>query len=90
MKSLITGAAGAIGSTLVKGMKEKHTLRGLDVNPMPDLEDVVQGDVSDFDTLLKATEGMDAVIHLTGNDSQWGEVLQNALSGTSPCADHMF
>ncbi len=82
MKILITGAAGAIGSTLVKGMKEKHTLRGLDVNPMPDLEDVVQGDVSDFDTLLKATEGMDAVIHLTGNDSQWGEVLQNALSGT--------
>ena len=52
------------------------------VNPMPDLEDTVQGDVSDFDTLLKATEGMDAVIHLPGNDSQWGEVLQNALTGT--------
>lgn len=81
MKILITGAAGAIGSTLVKGMKDRHSLRGLDQRPIRDLEDTIQGDVSDFDTLLKATEGMDAVIHLTGNDSQWEEVLQNALVG---------
>lgn len=82
MKILITGAAGAIGSTLIKGMKDRHSLRGLDQRPIPDLEDTIQGDVSDFDTLLKATEGMDAVIHLTGNDSQWEEILQNALVGT--------
>ena len=82
MKILITGAAGAIGSTLVKGMKDRHSIRGLDLQPMPDLEDTIEGDVSDFDTLLKATEGMDAVIHLTGNDSQWEEVLQHALVGT--------
>lgn len=30
MKILITGAAGAIGSTLIKGMKDRHSLRGLD------------------------------------------------------------
>ena len=64
MKVLITGAAGAVGSTLVKGMKDRHTIRGLDRLPMPDLEDAIEGDVADFDTMLKATEGMDAVIHL--------------------------
>ena len=52
MKILITGAAGAIGSTLVKGMKDRHSLRGLDRRPIPDLEDTIQGDVFDFDTLL--------------------------------------
>ena len=30
MRILITGAAGAIGSTLVKGMKDRYTLRDLD------------------------------------------------------------
>ena len=47
MKILITGAAGAIGSTLVKGLKDKYQLRGLGLIPMPDLDDTITGDIAD-------------------------------------------
>ena len=82
MRTLITGAAGAVGSTLVKGMKDRHSLRGLDRLPMPDLEDAIVGDVADFDALLEATRDMDAVIHLTGTDSEWDGVQQTNIIGT--------
>jgi len=85
MRILITGAAGAIGSTLVKGMRDRYSLRGLDRVPMPDLEDAIVGDVADFETILKATKDMDAVIHLAGVPSggaPWEEVLRNNIIGT--------
>ena len=49
---------------------------------MPDLEDTVIGDVADFDTMLEATQDMDAVIHLTGIDHEWEGVLKSNLIGT--------
>ena len=64
MRVLITGAAGKIGSVLVKGLKDKYHLRGFDRVEIPDLEDGLVGDVADFDAVLNATEGMEAVIHL--------------------------
>ncbi|MCZ6676115.1 MAG: NAD(P)-dependent oxidoreductase [Candidatus Poribacteria bacterium] len=82
MRILITGAAGAVGSTLVNGMKDRHSIRGLDRLPMPDLEDTIQGDVADFDTMCEATKDMEAVIHLTGVDREWDGVLQSNLIGT--------
>ena len=64
VRVLITGAAGRIGSVLVKGLKDRYRVRGFDRVEMPDLEDSLVGDVADFDAVLKATEGMEAVIHL--------------------------
>jgi len=81
MRVLITGAAGNIGSTLAKGMREQHELRGLDCVEMPDLEDDIIGDVADFDTVLKATREMDAVIHLAnvaGGDP-WEDSLKSMV-----------
>ena len=86
MKILITGAAGAIGSTLVRGMKDRHELRGFDREPMPDLADSIVGDIADFDAVLKATDGMEAVIHLAacpGGGCSWEEILPNNIVGTS-------
>lgn len=82
MKILITGAAGAVGSLLVQGMKERHALRALDRLPLEGLEDTIEGDVGDFDTMLEATAGMDAVIHLTGIDHDWEGVLHSNIIGT--------
>ena len=81
MKVLITGAAGKIGSVLTRGLADRHELRGLDRVPV-DLEDAVLGDVSDFETMLDATRGMEAMIHLTGTDREWEGVLRNNIAGT--------
>jgi nucleoside-diphosphate-sugar epimerase len=82
MKILITGAAGAVGRQLIKGLGDRYELRGLDRLPIPDLDDVIEGDVGDYATMLKATEGMDATIHLTGVDHDWEGVLPTNLVGT--------
>ncbi len=82
MKILITGAAGAVGRQLIKGLRDRYELRGLDRLPIPDLDDVIVGDVGDYATMLKATEGMDATIHLTGVDHDWEGVLPTNLVGT--------
>ena len=87
MRVLITGAAGAVGSTLVAGLKGRYELRGLDLVEVPGLDagDVVIGDLSDYEVALQATRGMEAVIHLAGNpggSATWEQVLQNNITGT--------
>ena len=81
MRVLITGAAGAIGSRLVKGLSDRHQLRGLDCVGMEAPEDAIVGDIGDLDLLLEATEGMEAVIHLvsvTGGD-EWSNALKSKI-----------
>ena len=82
MKILITGAAGAVGSRLIQGMAGRYFLRGLDREQVAGADEAIIGDVGDGDTMLKATEGMDAAIHLTGVDHEWEGVLQTNLIGT--------
>ena len=85
MRILITGAAGAIGSVLVEGLRDRYQLRGFDRVPLPDLEDVVIGELTDFAAVAKATRDMDAIIHLAGNplgNAPWEEILQSNIIGT--------
>ena len=87
MRVLITGAAGAVGSTLVAGLKGRYELRGLDLVEVPGLDagDVVVGDLSDFDVALEATRDVEAVIHLAGNpggSATWEQILPNNIVGT--------
>lgn len=85
MRVLITGAAGRIGRVLVEGLKHRHQLRGLDLQDMPDLENAAVGNVADFDTCLRSTEGMEAVIHLggvPGGGGSWEEILPSNIVGT--------
>ncbi|MDB4609040.1 SDR family oxidoreductase [Flavobacteriaceae bacterium] len=75
MKILITGAAGFIGANLCEYMLEKgYTVIGLDnfstghaynLNEFKEHPkfSFIEGDIRDFDSCLKATEGVDYVIH---------------------------
>ena len=85
MKILITGAAGAVGTVLIKGLGDRYQLRGFDRVPLPELEDAVVGELTDFEAVVRATQGMDAVIHLAGNPSgaaPWEEILHSNIIGT--------
>jgi len=67
---LITGAAGAIGSTLREGLRGRFaTLRLLDSVPLGDPrsgEELVTADVRDLAGITEAMDGVDATIHLAG------------------------
>ena len=79
MKILITGINGAVGSTLVTGLKDKYQLRGLDLESNPNVPDTLIGNVADFDTVFAAIQDMDVVIHLANSSSAAiGERQQNA------------
>ena len=85
MKILITGAAGRIATMIVRSLKDKYHFRGLDVVPMPELQDGIVGDQGDFDTVYQALEGMDAVMHLgnaSGKNNDWDAVLSTNVTGT--------
>ncbi|MDE2848856.1 MAG: NAD(P)-dependent oxidoreductase [Gemmatimonadota bacterium] len=82
---LVTGSAGAVGTIIVNGLRDRYPLRGFDRVPTPGLEDEVVADITDMDAVLQATEGMDAVIHLAGNPSggaSWEEILHANFIGT--------
>jgi len=82
MAILLPGGAGFIGSSIIeKLVQENYYVRCLDdlsngfienIQPFLNKEnfEFIKGDVSDLDTCLKATEGMDYVMH----QAAWGSV----------------
>lgn len=82
MRVLITGAAGKVGTTLVKALHDRYELYGLDRAPMPLLARATVGDVADYELVRQASEGMDAIIHLAGMSHVWEGVLHDNLIGT--------
>lgn len=64
MRVLITGAAGFLGRTISELLEDKHDLTLADIAPPAgDGRHWVQLDVSDLESLTKAVEGQDAVVH---------------------------
>lgn len=78
MKALVTGAAGFIGSHVVKALLGRgHTVRGLLVKGEDrrnleglDLE-IVEGDVRDIDSVRQVMQGCEVVLHLAGIYAIW-------------------
>ncbi|MEW6754977.1 MAG: NAD(P)-dependent oxidoreductase [Candidatus Latescibacterota bacterium] len=84
MRVLVTGAAGRVGGVLVRGLQERHEVRGHDRLPMPELEDAVVSDLTDFGAVLRAAQGIEACIHLGGRPggSEWDEIHPSNIVGT--------
>jgi dihydroflavonol-4-reductase len=71
--NLVTGATGHIGNVLVRLLLERGEkvramiMPGEDASPLKDLPvEVIEADVLDYQSLLKAFEYMDVVYHLAG------------------------
>ena len=76
MKLLVTGAAGFIGSNLVRRLSEVGEVRGLDdlsTGYLRNLEgldlDFIEGSILDAEILTKAVQGCDAIVHLAARPS---------------------
>lgn len=66
-KLFITGAAGLIGEALRKHLRDRYDFRLLFHSKVPEVEkgdEVVVSDVSNFEAMLEATAGVDAIVHL--------------------------
>jgi uronate dehydrogenase len=85
---LITGAAGAIGSTLRTGLRNAyHLLRVSDVRSLGRSEaeeEAIQTDLTDFGAVRRIVEGIDCVVHLGGvpREDSWDAIRENNIAGT--------
>ena len=84
---LITGAKGGIGTFLRKELKEKYAFRLSDLEDVADLaanEISVPADLSDFEAVRRAVEGVDGVIHLGAFsvEGSWKTIHEANIIGT--------
>jgi NAD(P)-dependent dehydrogenase (short-subunit alcohol dehydrogenase family) len=86
LRILVTGAAGRIGRAAVGELVASgHRVRALDLVAASGTDDVVVGNLTDPDTVHRAMQGIDVLIHLaaTPDDGDFFEqLLPNNLVGT--------
>jgi len=83
---LITGAAGRIGSFLRPELAGKYKLRLSDIKSVGKLapgETFVRADVRKFADMMRATRGVDAVVHFGGvsGENTWDKILAANIDG---------
>jgi uronate dehydrogenase len=83
---LITGAAGDVGTHLRRELAGRYKLRLSDIKPIRDLrktEQFVRGDVAKFADVLRATKGVDAIVHLGAwpVEGDWPLILSSNIVG---------
>ncbi|HJP31147.1 MAG TPA: NAD(P)-dependent oxidoreductase [Candidatus Latescibacteria bacterium] len=64
---LITGAAGLVGSALRRYLRDRYDFRLLFHRNVPEVESedqVVVADLADFECMVEAGDGVDAIVHL--------------------------
>ena len=64
-KVLFLGASGLIGPHLTPGLMDDYDLTLTDVKDHPDGIDIDHVDVTDYEQVLKAAQGMDAIMNFT-------------------------
>ena len=86
-KILITGAAGDVGGHLRRELAGRYALRLSDIRPVADLaegEEFLRGDCASLRDMLKATKGVEAIVHLGGFsvEGPWEVILRANIAGT--------
>jgi nucleoside-diphosphate-sugar epimerase len=84
---LVTGSSGLIGGVVIRTLGDRYTFTGLDRTQPADAPDIptTVADVSDFNAIRPAFNGMDAVVHLAADASMqasWESVLTNNIVAT--------
>ncbi len=84
---LITGAGGDVGSHLRRELAGRYRLRLSDVEPLrarANGERFVRGDVTKLADMLRATKGVDAIVHLGAwsVEGDWPTILAVNIAGT--------
>lgn len=77
MKVLVTGGSGFLGKYVIKNLLGKgYQVRSMARNPQTEWllggVDVYHGDVRNYESVLRATKGIDAVIHTVSKTGIWG------------------
>jgi uronate dehydrogenase len=87
-RTLLTGAAGGVGTALRQsGQRLGKTVRLSDRNPCKDVsahEEDVPLELADFDAVMKAVEGCEAIVHLGGQslEGPWQTILDSNIIGS--------
>jgi nucleoside-diphosphate-sugar epimerase len=80
---LITGINGLIGSMLHEQLGDRYAISGITRRPVEFPTHIA--DITDFDAMLPAFEGIDVVVHMAGDPSpsaEWESVYHNNILGT--------
>ena len=84
---LITGAAGNLGRELRKGLAPLATTLRLtdrtEMEPGGDHEELVIGELGNFDAMMGIVEGCDAIVHFGAApvERPWTEILESSIKG---------
>jgi nucleoside-diphosphate-sugar epimerase len=67
----VVGGSGYVAGLMLPELVRRHEVRVLDPRPAPAGVGYVAGDATDLDALLRAAEGMDAVVHCAMAGTDW-------------------
>tara|TARA_B100000700_G_scaffold320233_1_gene417074 strand:+ start:136 stop:891 length:756 start_codon:yes stop_codon:yes gene_type:complete len=84
MKILVTGMSGLIGRAIRKDLEGDYDLRALNRSAI-DGVDCVQADISHFDAIRPAFDGVDQVVHMAAiahGSPEWDKLLPFNVIGT--------
>lgn len=76
---VITGSAGRIGTVLREAFAGKYRLRGVDRIPTPGMPDATVANLTDFNAILPAFKGADAVVHLAADPRHTPDIWWDTL-----------
>jgi uronate dehydrogenase len=82
---LITGAGGGVGTHLRRELAGRYALRLSDLRPLKPgaQERFVRGDIASMRDMLRASKGVDAIVHLGGYsvEGPWEDILRANIVG---------